>query len=417
MKLRIQAAALNEGISVVKIVNPSPVTAQGGAGYLFVVREGRLAVYTRDGLHQMRVDLPGEADGDGMFIFPAEKIGAIEYLDGPIEIEADYNKDDDRYWVRYSTPGGAEQEFSTYDPRLMGRLDEALEKAGSEVVFSAAVLREGISTARNFLAPPNDSRVEEHFQTLQLFDTSKDEWKKGDGHLYASDGVRICYFFCEAFQGKGLAIHGQHLRFLNAFLSKCEGDIKVKTGEGVSFAINSKGQVFGWSHHVKEHRKFSYYAPAQDKFVLRAPKDILVRAIRFVRAGYDSKQDRIRVVYDHEDKTLRFMASEGSGKISSHPVGVKPITEDDGGGEHSSTKSFAFNANINQLLELIEPMKANEADFRVAVIPASGERKEAGLFRTIEAFWLDSDGKLLISPNDSEQAVLCKVTRFMPSRV
>lgn len=416
MKMKVQASDLKDALDVVGIVTPRPVTAQGGAGYLFIVRDGKAFIYSRDALHQSRVDVAVEDAEDGAFIFPVEKIGTINYLDGVISIEAGYDEGDDRHWVRYSADGGAKQEFSSYDPRLMSSIDEALANAKQEVVFPAGVLREGINLTKSFLTKPGDTRVQEHFQTLQLFDDSKDAWKKGNGTLYAANGTCIAYFFCEAFMGKGMSIHGQHLSFLTSFLSKCSGNVTVRTGDGVSFAVNSMGQVFGWVHSVKEHQKYSYYPPAQDKFVLRVVRDHLVKALRYVRAGLDSKRDRIRISY--EDNMLRFMGSEGSGQIDSMPVGVKPIVEEGGGGQLSATEGFAFNINLNQFLDLVEPMKANDADLRVGVIAANEKRpKDVGLFRTIEVFNLDASGKQVIADEDSKEEVYqCRVTRFMPSR-
>jgi len=418
MRFKIQAQELNEALGVVGIVTPRPVTPMGPAGFLFVVREGRCYIYSRDAQHQARVDVAvEEVEGEGSFIYPADKIAALKYLDGVIDFEAGHEVESDRYWVRYHA-SGATEERSTINPGLMQTIDEALENTKEETVYPSALLREGISMTKAFLASANDGRARDNFKSLQLFDDSNEEWKKGDGTLFAADGVRACFFFCEAFQGKGLGIHGQHLPLLTSFLGKCEGDVTIKHGEGVTYAINSVGQVLGWAHHVHQHEKFSYYPYKKDKFVLKAPKELLVKALKFVRAGLDPKKDKIRITYSHEGKTVQFLTSEGAaGKASSMPVGVQPIADDGkGGGESSETADFAANANVNQLLELFEPLRGFEADLRVAVIPPKQGRKEAHLFRTVEEFWLDGNGKVIISPEDSEKAYECRITRFMPSR-
>lgn len=418
MKFKLQAQELNEALGVVGIVTPRPVTPQGAAGFLFVVRDGRCYIYSRDAQHQARVDVGvDDVEGEGAFIYPADKVSALKYLDGWIEFEAGHETEGDRHWVRYHAEGGASEERTTIDPRLMQTIDESLEKATSENVYPAALLREGISMTRAFLAAPNDGRARENFKSLQLFDDSKDSWKDGNGHLFAADGVRACFFFCDAFQGKGLGVHGQHLPLLTSFLAKCSGDVTLKHGEGVTYAINSAGQVLGWAHHVTQHEKFAYYPYTRDKFVLKAPKEVLVKALKFVRAGLDPKKDKIRVVYDHSSKTVQFLTSEGTGKATSMPVGVEPVADDSkGGGDKSGSEDFAANANVNQLLELFEPLRGFQADLRVAVIPAKNGRKEAHLFRTVEEFWLDPNGKTLISPDDAEKAYECRITRFMPSR-
>ena len=56
-------------------------------------------------------------------------------------------------------------------------------------------------------------------------------------------------------------------------------------------------------------------------------------------------------------------------------------------------------------------------DLRAAVVPAAKNRREMVLFRTTEEFWLSASGKVLISKDDAkEEAYLCRVTRFMPSK-
>lgn len=420
MKIRLSVAALNEALDVVSIVPPQARTPDGGAGFLFVLRGDRCSIYSRDQTHQARVNVPFDADGsdaEGSFIFPADKVSALKYLDGWIQIET--GKTDDRDWVKYETEGKAEQELSTIDPRLMQSIDAALERTTEVGDYPSAILREAISTARPFIAKPN-SQAEDHCKVLQLFDASRDTWKKGDGHFFAADGTRACYFFCEALKGKGITIHGQHLPYLTSFLARSPGDVTVRQGDGVTYVVNSKGQVLGWAHAVKQHEKFSYYALKNDQFILKMPKDLVLKALRYVRAGLDSKKDKIRVQYSHEEAAIRFLASESTGKTVSMPVGVKPVEEENGGGSKSTSQGFAVNASLNQMIELFDSMKTNEADLRVTIVPPTPERpKESALFRTIDTFWIDGTGKQLIAPEDAGpegKAYQCQVTRFMPSR-
>ncbi len=419
MKIRLAVPTLNEALDVVSIVPPQARTPEGGAGFLFVLRGGRCSIYSRDQTHQARVDVPFNAessDTEGSFIFPADKVSALKFLDGWIQIES--GKTDDRDWVKYETEGKAEQDLSTVDPRLMQSIDAALEKTTEIGAYPSAVLREAISMARPFIAKPN-SQAEDQCKVLQLFDASRDSWKKGDGFFFAADGIRACFFYCEVLKGKGLAVHGQHLSYLTSFLARSTGDVTVRQGEGITYVVNSKGQVLGWAHSVKHHEKFNYYALKNDEFILKMPKDLVLKALRYVRAGLDSKKDKIRVQYSHEESALRFLASESTNKTISMPVGVKPVEEEGGGGSKSTTQGFAVNASLNQMIELFDAMKTNEADLRVAIVPARPDRKESALFRTIDTFWIDAAGKQLIAPEDAGpegKAYQCQVTRFMPSR-
>ena len=417
MKFKLQVADLNGALDIVSIAPPRPLTSkEGGGGFLFVVREGRCFIYSRDALHLARADIPLiESDGDGSFIYPSEKIGSTKYLDGWIEIESGHDEAEDRYWMSYRTEGGAKAKRSTFDPRLMQPLDEMLERASEGYSYPSIVLKEAISMTKGYLAKPTNTRQEKNFQTMQLFDSSKPEWEKGNGHLFAADGVQACWVYCKTFEDKGLSIHGQHLPFILNFLSKCEGDVTVRQAEGATFIVSANGNVFGWSQTVKQHGRFGYYPHNLDQFVFMARKDLIVKALRHARIELDGRNNKIRVNYDHNDKTLMFQVSEGSGQASTVPVGVVPVTGEDGSGAKGTEEDFGINANIDQLIGAIEPIRGHDVQLRVAIVPAKQGRKEGAMVRTIEEFWLSETGKVLISPED-EKAHQCRVTRFSPSR-
>jgi hypothetical protein len=417
MKFQMQVSDLNDALGVVTLVSPTVVTSQGASGYLFVVKDGKCSVHSRDEHRRVKVDVPvGSVEGDGSFIYPADKIASMEYLDGWIEFES--GQDGDRHWVKYKSEGGAKAERSTCDPSLMQPLDEDLEKAAEGFDIQSALLREGLTLTRGYAAKAADNRLDDQYKTVQLFDAAaKKEWAKGDGCLYATDHIRMIYFICEAFKGRGLSIHGRHLPCLMSFLSKCSGKVTIRPGEGVTFLVDEKGQALGWSHHLKQHGKYNYYPLKLDNFVLNVPKLSLVKTLKLVRAELEARRDKIRIEYTHGDKSLRFKASETSGEAESNPVGAEPvIDEEKGTGKDGLTKDFAANINIDHMLDLVEPIKSHHmVELRVTVVKK--ENREYILLRTIERFWLDGDGKVLISDKDTKgEAFLCEVTRFMPSK-
>lgn len=421
MKIRFQTHALNAALDVASIVPPRPITPDAGPGFLFVVRGGECSIYSREQKHQIRVQLPVEAaDEDGSFIFPADKIGALKWLEGWIEIEAGKDETGDRHWVRYETEMKARQEVSTLDPRLMQSLDEALDKATPGAEFPAALLREALTATKPFLAKQGDSKVAEVFQTLQVFDDSKEEWQKGNGFMFAADGIRTCHFYCDKFKGKGLLLNSGNLPFLTGFLSRATGNVHFRQGKGITFLVNnSLGYVLGWAHSIHEHPKFSYYTRKIDHFVLRAEKDLFVKALRHIRAALDAKRDKVRLEYKHTENMLVVLASESAAKVTSRPIPVTVVEEEESGaGKMGSTNDFETNLNINHLLELVEPMKAHKVEIRVSQTPSKPNRKEAYLIRTVDSFLLDEEGKVLIAKPENEggKVAECQVTRFMPSR-
>lgn len=411
MKFRVQATDLQEALDIVSVVTPKAITPQGGAGYLFVVRGDRCFLYSQDSLHVTRADLPvTDVEGEGRFIYPASYATAFQFVDGWIDIESGKDEKEDRDWVKYTSESKANGDRSSFDPRLLEACDDELEATKVTCELPVLLFREAISVAKPYLAKPGDSRSEEHYKGLQIFDDSKDEWKKGNGTMFASDGTRVCYFYCDAFEGKGMAIHGQHLGYLTAFLSKCEGKITLRAGENKTFAVDEKGRVMGWAHHLKHHPKYSYYSLKGDNYVLNIPKDLLVKALRHARTELAPKRDKIRVTFDHKEKSLRFKSSEASGKAMSFPVPVRVTTADDA--------DYEANVNVDHMIDLVDGVRANEVELRTTVVPPADGRKGRVLFRTLDDFFLGEDGKSVITSDEKkpEDVAKCRVTRFIPSK-
>lgn len=410
VKFSVQASDINQALEVVSIVTPRPVTSakEANSGFLFVIKaDGSCFIYSQEAKRLARASLSvTSVEGEGAFVLPQEYVGGFKHLSGNLSFEA--GKEDDRFFVRYRGEVGNVVDRTSFDPRNMKASDDMIESAASEQVLSAALLRKGLDTVKGYLAKPDDQKADKHYQGLQVFDTSKPEWAKGDGHMYAADGIRACFFYCDAFKGKGLALRGEHLPQISSFLAKCEGDVILRTSDNMTFALNG-GRVLGWVHNTYTHPKFSYYSTDLEKYVLRMDKDFLVRSLMYMREESDSKRDRVRVVYEAEQDAwvMRFHSSEASGSVEGIPVTVIPESEE------AKTKGFAFNMSLSGLLDLVSSMEAKQITLRVTVIPAKGNRKEGGLFRTIDQFWVDSTGKVLSGP---ENGVECRVTRFIPSK-
>ena len=278
--------------------------------------------------------------------------------------------------------------------------------------FPVSILREGIAHTSHFLAKPNDTRSEDHFKTLQLFDDSKEEWARGKGHLFAATGVQACYFYCDAFEVQGFSVHAAHLSYLTNFLAKATGNVSFKLSPNMTYVSDANGNVLGWTRETKPHGKFGYYSMKMDKFVLAVDRAEILAALKYTRKELDSKRDRIRLRWDNESKALRFDVSEANAKATSFPVAARVIESED--------RAFTTHADINQFIEMFEGVKSNDVELRIALIPVEGG-KEKAMFRTIDKFLLDSEGKVVVGGNpDAEQkpdgTYRCKVTRFMPSK-
>jgi hypothetical protein len=413
MKFKAKAADLNAALTIVSLVPPRAITPQGGSGYLFIVRGDTCYVYSRDSLRVARADFPvTDVEGEGAFIYPADYTEGFRFLqDEVISFEA--TSEGDTHTIKYSSGSGAEAERTSYDPKLMAACDKDVEAATNERDFSVAILREAIGLTKPFLAKPQDNRVEDQYKAIQVFDASNDAWAKGDGTLFAANGTQAFYFYCDAFKGKGLGLHGQHLPFISGFLAKCEGQVTIKTGQNMTFAIDGKGRVLGWAHHAKGHQKYAYYALKNDTLVFDVPVRALLNALKYTKTELEAKRDKIRLTYTAATNELSFTVVEGNAKAKSFPVPVLPK-------EESESRDFTFGVNLYHVIDLLEGAKGDRLEMRVMILPADARRpKETAMFRTIDEFLIDDEGKVIGGSGvetQPENTYRCRVTRFVPSK-
>ena len=412
MKFKVNTRDLVNALDVVGIVPPQQVNQQGGTGYLLVVRGERCYVYSRDKEHVARAEFPiFEVEGEGAFIYPADYVSSFRLAGETCAFET--KEEGDQYIVKYVGSSGATSERPSFNPKFMNPFDRDLEAAKDSSVFSAAMLREAISICRPFLGKAQDTKVEDHNKLLQIFDKTNPLWAKGDGYMYATTGVQIGFFYCEAFVGKSLEIHGAHLPLLTAFLSKCDGDVTIKKGENHTFVIDQESRVFGWVHHKGSHGKFSYYTLKFDTYVLAIDKGSLIDALRYTRGELKKDHDKIKVIYDHTDTTIRFSITDGS-KTDSFRVPVRVVEPVEGEERKSlaTTQGFSFNVNIDHFMEMADTA-GKQVELRVYPFTPPGRNKETALFRTVDDFRMNLNGKVVVEPEGSFR---CRATRFMPAK-
>lgn len=415
MRIKFKTADLIEALDSVAIVPPRPLTPKGDfAGYLFVVRGDICFVYSRDAQRVARATISIlEAEGEGSFIYPSAYVDAFKFVGD--EVTFDVSSENDAHTLKYTTRSGATAERTSCNPSLLAACDKDLEEASEGCEFPVAILREALGSSRVFLPKPKDEKkVEEHFNTIQIFDNSKPEWEKSNGYLYASNSTQSTFFYSDAFLGKYLAVHGSHLGALGAFLSKSAGSIRVRIGKSMTFVVDDKGRVFGWVHTTKTHSRITYYALKQDQIVLMLSADNINKALRYIRTELETKHDRVRINFDEAGKTLQIQISESTTKATSFLVPVDVL-------QNEVNRGFSYHANINHLLDLFNGLKGQKVMFRIAIVlPSERRPKESACFRTIDEFWMDDEGKVLAGSDVKEEdrpvgAHRCRVTRFMPS--
>ncbi len=413
-EFKVEVKELKAALDIVSIVTPRAVLPDGSGGYLFVLKDGKCFLYSRDQYHVSKAECQvTELTGEGSFIYPTQLVDGFKYLED-MTLTFTVKKDENaNFVVKYVTPTGLTNERTAIDPSLLKTCDADLEDAEDPRSFPVAILREAISQSRNFLAKPTDNRAEEQWKALQLYDDSDPDSAKGKGTLFAANGTQAFYFHSDAFD-KGFSVHGQHLSHVIQFLAKASGTVTLKTGKNITFMVDSgTGNVLGYTQHVKKHGKFSYYALKNDKLVLIVTGATLLNTLRYVKTQLSSKEKKIRLRWTAEEKLLQFEIKEGSSKVL-YPFPCSNVAVAEEG-------DFSISVDLDHLILLFDGLKGNDVELRVFVTPPIEGKKSAVMFRTVDTYMLDGEGKVPISDTTkdsqpTEGTYLCRVTRFMPSK-
>ena len=415
MKIEFNLVDLMKAYSIVGVVTPAPIP-NGSTGYLFVVRGDTCFLYSNGEMAVARSSFPLiSSEEDGSFVYPAEYMSAFGYLGEEtcsMEITCDT---DGKYLIKYTTSSGAESERSSFDPLMLSVCDKDLEKAISEGshTFQPGILREAINQAKPFLGKIGDPKVADNFQGLQIMDalSGPEAYKKADGYLYVTDGVRIMYVYSDEFRGKSLEIHGRQLGLFTNFLGKCGAKVTLHKSNTHTFAVSESGDILGWPRHSRLHEKFNYYSLTLDTVIVRTSKVRLLAALQHTRKELESNLTKIRVHFDPSTMKMWFSLSEGSAKAKSISVTVEATFQSKDSSVEPTPTPFSVSVNIDHFIELVNHNKNHEIVLRCMV--ADKNKKQMALFRTVDEYYLDSQGKLTVEP---EGAFKCQTTRFISSR-
>jgi hypothetical protein len=429
MKLafKVDAVALNAAIEVVSIVPPRPMDKQGSCGYLLRIQGETGYIYSQDGQHVARAQFPiSEVEGEGVFVYPSAFIGSFaSFTTGTVSFEA--KEEGGKFSVRYSAMDGkAWEDRPSFDPAGLRTIEKDLEKVTERRTFSVPLLREAISQSRAF-TEAKESRAEEKHKTIQIFDAKVEvddpknpgqkirPCEKGDGTLFATNGTQAFFFYTEAFLGKHLSVHSAHMPMLQSFLTRAVGSIDIGVGVNTTFATDSQGNVFGWTHSASAAtpQKYAYYSLSTDTHVAKVACGSMTGALKHVRKMLDAKCEKIRMTLDTKASQILFEVNEGTGSGRCWPVDVDII-------QGADKDSFTLNVNVSHFIDLFSGCKGNTVDLRMVFMPADGTSKrpkDQGFFRTIDEFSLDENGKVTDAKTEVkvEGAVVCKTTRFTSS--
>jgi hypothetical protein len=402
MQFTVNIKELLEALDVVSVVPPTASVP----GYRFIVREGICSIYSRDGVHVACAKIKVlDSDGDVDLIYTSHILGLKYSKAETVTITG--RVEGDRFVTGYTTSEPeTKEERASFNPKLLADSDDDYASATSTHTLSAGILRTAISSVKGYIADDTDRGADEQYQTLQIFDSSKPEWEKGDGVMFAANAIRASYFDCADFKGKHLPIRREHLPIVLGFLAKCDGDVALRNGEHMMYLEDSRGRILGFARNMKAHARFSYFSLEKDGYIFKVDKETMVACLMQLKVSLgDAKRDKIFFSYDHDLGVFRISTSESASKISAPPIPINAR-------EFRTPESFTVSVNINHMLDIFQ-VNANLVELRVAIIAKAN--KTGALFRTIDLFWCDRSGKL-VQDNTQEGAVECKVTRMMPSK-
>jgi hypothetical protein len=425
MQIKLKAASLNEALSIVSIVDPRPVAGQqNSAVYLFHCfnnpdkdNKPWCHLYSCNEQQTARAGFElDEMDEEGDFTFQVQPIQIWkDYPEDVLTIKALSAQGENQASISVTSTSGNDYDHLAFDPRRVSRGDKEFEDAvkGGKVEFNVGVLREALSLASSFLPSSSAKNVEEHHNTVQIFDKSKPEWEPGNGHMFCADGFRVFDFSTNLFEDKGFSLHGAHLSKLANFLGKCSGQIALYKTKNKAFVVNGdKDQLFGWVHDLKTHSRYGTYPTSLDKWIFRIERGTLLKAISATSLSLDNTKDqRVRLVYNHEKQLLHIAAHESAGKFKSLSV----ICNEPHGVDHFA-KDFEFSVELGNFKSLIQDVQSPEIELRISPMPPP---RTGAMLRTFEDLILDANGKVFSVSDKSEAETgvkyKCQVTRFMTS--
>lgn len=412
-KFTVKAQDLNAAIDVTALVEPDAINKQDHAGYLFVIRGNTGYVYSRNKQHVARASFPVmDVEGEGAFIYPKASVGSFKSL-GLSDITFSV-ADGDTYSVSYTTSSKASAEKPSYDPKFGQTCDKELSDAKESCTFSSKLLLEALRLSRDFYVEASDKRSDDKVKSVVIFDREAEGYEKADGYFQASNGMQLFSFYSDAFQGKSLSVHSQHIPTLISFLSKCEGPVKINVGQNMTFATDTSDRVFGWVHHSMTPPKHKNMPFSADHLVMDVEKNLILNALTFLKSEIEANREKIKFVFSPNGNVVTFQITEGSNKATSWPVGVK-IKED----ETTEKREIQLNVSLEKFRQMFEKAQSNIVQLRISIIPPSETRnRETAMFRTFEEYLLDSSGKVVGGSNAEtrpEGSSLCRVMRYTSS--
>lgn len=420
MKFKVLTEEWTGALAVVSSIAPKPIDNVGTAGYLCVVRGEKCFLYSEGGQQRMRVQVPiFDAEGEGSFVFPARAHGDLRYVDGSVEFEAGEDQEAHVVWCRRQTggsKGGGVHKIVTFSPTVLRSLDEDFSSAQKTASLPVVVLKEALSMTRPYLADLKEKGVKDECLNLQQFGV--DGGEEGNGFMLGTSMNRTSYFYSPDLEGASLSVYAPRIPLLLGFLARSTGNVDVYQNENSTYFMNSDEQVLGWSNQAFPRSKFGFYGLSLDKHILKIPKAILEKELRYVRSTLPGDKNKAFWRYDHKASVVTISASNSVGsEVDSPPIDVVPLVAGDdrcwSDGSSSKKSSVECNVNLDLMIQLIDGAK-HPRD--VVLGMGLGKNGKQYMFRVIEEYVIDEAGKYVEKPAVGQKVFECRTVRYVSAK-
>ncbi len=413
-------AELSEALRIAELVKPGAVNAKCEGGHLFILRGGacRIEGRTGDTAVSATVRVTG-LEGNGQFVFPAGYLATLKLPRGQVagSIAIGAYSSGDAHHIQYAASNGSAARRATIAARLFTTLDAMFADSTNHRRYPSAVLREALKMAKPFVVGAQrpkdaaDERYNENASPGHMVANIHDG--RGDGTLYATNGLKRLYFHSDALKGKPLQLPAKYLSLLISFLGRCGSQVELRDGKTMEFAVSTNGEhSIGWTRCPVPAVEYRVLPRSWDRVTLRVPHGEALQRLKHLRRHLEKDRDTIRLRYVSGARALHLGTVDGRTATSA----ALPVELAEG----SENFDYDFSVSAGYLIDLIEGAKATEVELGMFPMAEHGGSKGGAMFRTTDVFWLDADGHVVggsnMIPDPANGPVFqCKVTRAVPS--
>lgn len=401
------ASDLLSALEIAASVRPRAITVNGDTGFVVaadVAAGGRVYSVGESSTVACPFVVREASDGVALVLPPAVRNSLRSHGDGLIKVSCLVDRS--TCSITIAGPGGSSS-FKTPSPASLRyrRDDPPVADDAFGKPIPAGILRAALVGAHPFVS--KDGKAEPETRTIQIFDSANPSYSKGDGTLYASDGISAYYFYSSAFVGRAMTLHADDLD-VAIKLTGYAGTIRAAAGNEPRLLSDVGTRL--WGSRCKPREQYNYYPRKVEGYRYTLARAALVSMIQEAVTPMRSDRPCVRLLFEHRRRTLRIEVAAKGRTIKSHAI---PILR------HAVLEDRDIDVAVvpHMMFRLLETAQAPEVELRLMLIPPpEGRPREGFTLRTIEHFWADAEGRVVAAgnaPQPTPDSYECRVTAFV----